>query len=234
MRRTLSLVGRTRAARPLSRFPQCVRFKSTNKAPPRASDGSELPSAKKLVMIGLAGTLVFVGAVNSLDKQQPKNSYSESEYENLTKGLKRKIALFPNDSLEVYCVMRNDDVKRVQKKLAKQNAKVIDPYQVVEKHRTTADDRYEALLNNLYDRYGSEEYLQQLPKGLLIKLLSLEMKNQCTAGDTVIVTNFPKSIKDASLFETDIANVSKLYVPDQLKQSDVCKYYETVDKVEFL
>ncbi|KAL3234380.1 Altered inheritance of mitochondria protein 36, mitochondrial [Nakaseomyces bracarensis] len=214
-----------------------VRYKSTIKPReiPRANDGSELPSAKKLILIALGGTAIFVGVVNSLDKQQPKNSYSEAEFENLTKGLKRKVALFPNDSVSVYCVM-NSDANAVQKRVNVQRdqIKVVDPYNVVESHRTTTDDRYEALLNNLYDRYGAQEYFERLPQGLLIKLLSLEMKEKCETGDTIIVTNFPQSIKDASAFETDIASVSKLYVPKELQQSDVCKYYQTVDKVETL
>lgn len=230
MRRSLTILSRTRV-RPVF-FPQGIRYKSTNAAP-GGNEGSDLPSIKKLLLIGLAGTAIFVGAVNSLDKQQPKTSFSESEYENLSKGLKRKMALFPNDSIEVYCVM-NDDVKKVQKKLQRPSAKVIDPYKIIESHRLTADDRYEALLNNLYDKYGPQDYFQQLPQGLLIKLISLEMKESCKSGDVVIITNFPKSIKDASSFETDIANVSKLYVPKEQKESNVCKYYETVDKTESL
>ncbi len=190
------------------------------------NDGGELPSIKKLLMIGLAGTAVFVLAVNSLDKQQPKNSYSESEFESLQR-LKRKVALFPGNKLKVYGVLGTEKYNKIVS-----GGKIVDPRQIIEKHRTTAGDRYEALLNILYDKYGAVEYFDMLPQGLMVKLVSLYMKDNCSEGDTVVILDFPKSIKDASQFETEVAGISKFIVSQKLKDTDICKYYDAVGKLE--
>lgn len=204
-----------------------LRFYSSNSAQSRRKD--EAPSFKKIFLIGIIGTVIFVEAVRSLDKNKPKTTYSEQEFADVMSGLRRRVAAFPAGQLDVKFILTGN--KKDVEKLVDQYDLLIDPIEVVEHYRSSTNDSYEALLNDLYDRYGAQKYSQNLPKGLLVMLIGRYMKEKCLPNSTVVIINFPSNIQDSIKFENEVSVVSKIYVPHASMGSEVCKYYQTVKKV---
>ncbi|KAG0670814.1 Altered inheritance of mitochondria protein 36, mitochondrial [Maudiozyma exigua] len=196
------------------------------------STQEELPSFKKLILIGLAGTAVFVLAVRSLDQNKPKTSYSEEEYQQVLNGLKRKVAIFQPGEIDMQLTTL-PDIKAAEKRLSKQEIQstiFIDPKDIVDNHKNTPDDKYKALLENIYKVYAND-YYYHLPQGLLVALMLDYVKENVHKDDKVVIVDFPKTIKDASNFESEIAVISKIYIPKDESEDPVCKYFETVNKV---
>lgn len=191
----------------------------------------DLPSFKKLIMIGIVGTAIFVKTVGSLDKNKHKTSFSEAEYQQVVNGLKRRVALFQPGEIDMQ-LTTIDNIKDAKAKMTNEDptAKFIDPKDVVEEHRTNPDDRYKALLDNIYAVFG-KDYVHNLPEGLLVNLLVQYVKDNVNQGDKVVIVDFPRNLKDASIFESEVAVASKITVPKSESESDVCKYFDTVDKV---
>ena len=206
------------------------RYASTKKN--SSSGQEELPSFKKLILIGLAGTAVFVLAVRSLDQNKPKTSYSEEEYQQVLNGLKRKVTVFQPGEIDIQLTTL-PDIKTAQKKLSKeqiQSTTFIDPKDIIDKHKNTPGDKYKALLENIYKVY-IDDYYYHLPQGLLVALMLDYVKENVHNDDKVVIVDFPKTIKDASNFESEIAVISKIYIPKDESENPVCKYFETVEKV---
>lgn len=206
------------------------RHASTAKNPGNTQE--ELPSFKKLILIGLAGTAVFVLAVRSLDQNKPKTSYSEEEYQQVLNGLKRKVTVFQPGEIDIQLTTL-PDIKTAEKKLVNeqiQSTTFIDPKDIIDKHKNTPDDKYKALLENIYKVY-IDDYYYHLPPGLLVALMLDYVKENVHKDDKVVIVDFPKTIKDASNFESEIAVISKIYIPKDESENPVCKYFETVDKV---
>lgn len=187
----------------------------------------EAPGFKKIFLVALVGTLVFMQAANSLDKNKPKTSYSEEEFENVMNGLKRRVALFPAGTLNVKFVPSSSILSKVQST----SAKVIDPQKVVAYFKGQKDGTYEALLSDLESKHG-DDYINKLPNGMLVMLIGKYMKLKCSANDEVLIVNFPHNIKDAIKFENEVSTVSKVLIPKKNSDSDLCQYYNTVHKVE--
>ncbi|AET40354.1 Aim36p Ecym_5618 [Eremothecium cymbalariae DBVPG len=187
----------------------------------------EPPSFKSIAVVAVIGSIIFVQAVKSLEKTKPKTNYSESEYVNIIQGLKRKVSIFKSGYLKVHLLMPGVPLNKIG---SMENAKVINPAEVVEHYRNIPDDKYEALLNNLHDTYG-EEYLQKLPNGALVMLLGRYMKEVCHEGDEVYIKNFPETIKDAIKFENEVCVVSSVLTDKGSEDSPVVKYFQTVNKV---
>lgn len=187
----------------------------------------EVPSFKKIFLVAILGTLVFVQAANSLEKNKPKTSYSEEEFENVMSGLKRRVSLFPAGSLRVKLVPNDSILDKVRNG----EEVVIDPKKVVEFYRSQKDGTYEALLNELKSKNGPD-YIEKLPRGMLVTLIGKYMKEKCQNNDEVIISDFPHSIKDAIKFENDVCTVDKVVIDKANSNSDVCQYYATVQKVE--
>ncbi|QLQ78036.1 hypothetical protein HG537_0A02830 [Torulaspora globosa] len=187
------------------------------------------PSFKKIFLVAIVGTLVFVQAANSLDKNKPKTSYSEEEFENVMSGLKRRVSLFPTGALDVKLIPRASE--EVLNKVRNGSEIVIEPREVVEYFREQKDGKYEALLEEIRAKYGIG-YWEKLPSGMLVMLIGKYMKEKCRTKDQVIITDFPHSIKDAIKFENDVCTVSKVVTDRANSNSDVCQYYETVRKVQ--
>ncbi|SMN19206.1 similar to Saccharomyces cerevisiae YMR157C AIM36 Protein of unknown function [Maudiozyma saulgeensis] len=201
----------------------------SNKAP-----ADELPSFKKLIMIGLVGTAVFVLAVRSLDQNKPKTSYSEEEYQQVVNGLKRKIAIFQPGEIDMQLTTL-PDIKSAKNKLPKADGDIppihfIDPKNIVDIHKNDSNDKYRVLLENIHKIYGND-YYYNLPEGLLVALMLQYIRDNVKPNEKVVIVDFPKSIKDASNFESEIAVVSKVIIPKDQSETDICKYFETVDKV---
>lgn len=189
----------------------------------------DVPSFKKIFLVAILGTLVFMQAANSLEKNKPKTSYSEEEFENVMSGLKRRVSLFPAGSLEVKLIPRASE--EILKKVRKGSEIVIAPREVVEYFRGQKDGTYEALLEEIRTKYGAE-YFEKLPSGMLVMLIGKYMKEKCRENDQVIIADFPHSIKDAIKFENEVCTVSKVVTDKANSNSDVCQYYETVRKVQ--
>jgi len=130
------------------------RYNSTKINSKKTPAADELPSFKKLIMIGLAGTAVFVFAVRSLDQNKPKISYSEEEYQQVMNGLKRKVAVFQPGEIDMQLTTL-PDVKSAKDWLSKKDDDIstinfIDPKDIVDSHKNNSEDRYRALLENVY------------------------------------------------------------------------------------
>lgn len=202
---------------------------ATSNKPPK----EDVLSIKKLLLIGLVGTAIFVKAVHSLDKNQPKNSYTPKEYEQVLAGLKRRITLFEPGQVNVILVC-SSTLEQVKEQLGNDNFIVLDPLTVVDQFRTTEGNRYQALLEKIWAESPNPSYINNLPNGMLISLIKTYMKENIKEGDKVVIINFPESMRDAIRFESDISVVSKVLIPRDFKDSEICKYYETVKKVEFI
>lgn len=198
-------------------------------SPTSGKKKDDAPSFKKIFLVAILGTLVFVQAANSLDKNKPKTSYSEEEFENVMSGLKRRVSIFPTGTLNVKLIPHASD--SILKKVQKDSDLVIEPKAVVEYFRSQKDGTYEALLNEVKSKNGAN-YFERLPNGMLVMLIGKYMKEKCQTNDRVIITDFPHNIKDAIKFENDVCTVSKIVTDKANSASDVCQYYETVQKVE--
>lgn len=189
------------------------------------------PGFAMIFTLAIIGTVVFNEAAKHLDKNKPKNTFTEDEYEHVMQGLKRRVAMFPDGQLDVQFSLQKDSDQL--KKLLGDSKVYIDPVHVVETYRGIQDDPFEPLLNEIYSKYGPK-YLNHLPQGLLVNLLGRYMKTNCRQGDHVVILDFPHSIKDAIKFENEVCSVSKLLATEETLDSDVCKYYQTVRKSQQL
>lgn len=192
------------------------------------SKRDEPPSFKTIALVGLIGTAIFVKAVENLDQNKPRNSFSEYEFDNVMSGLRRRIALFKQDELKVSCIQRGTPLKSVN---IPENAKVIKPLEVLQYFRNLPEDKYSALLNENFDIYG-DSYIERLPEGLIVALMGKYMKEKCEKGDDVYILDFPNSVSDAIKFENEVSVIDKVVSEKSNSDSAVVKYYETVNKVE--
>ncbi|CAD6642680.1 BAH_G0041230.mRNA.1.CDS.1 [Saccharomyces cerevisiae] len=218
-----------------------ARYSSTDSSTKRSnkSDKIDAPGFKKIFLVAIIGTVIFVKTVQSLDKNKPKTTLSEEEFENVVKGLKRRVAIFPQGEVDIKFSL-SPSIEETRKVLQKSQGddinelQFVDPVKVIDYYRTLRDDRYEALLNEYYKKYGCDTYAYNLPTGMLVMLLGRYFKENFKAGDKLVVVNFPHSIADATRFENEVSIVSKIFVPRKLSGSDVCKYYETVGKADII
>ncbi|CCF56789.1 hypothetical protein KAFR_0B04930 [Kazachstania africana CBS 2517] len=192
----------------------------------------DAPSFKKIFLIGIVGTVIFVAAARSLDKNQPKTSYSAEEYEQVMKGLRRRVTLFKPGELEVIFVPTGD-LASVQKYYKKdlEKMKYIEPKEIVNLYRNRTDGKYQALLEDIWEMYADDS-VNNLPPGLLVSLLESYMKETCQIGDKVVITNFPRTMKDAIKFESEVSVITNIIIPRNEADSDICRYYDTVSKVK--
>ncbi|QLL30470.1 hypothetical protein HG536_0A02870 [Torulaspora globosa] len=198
-------------------------------SPTAGKKTEDAPSFKKIFLVAILGTLVFMQTANSLDKNKPKTSYSEEEFENVMSGLKRRVSLFPAGALEVKLIPRTSE--EILKKVREGSEIVIEPKEVVEYFRGQKDGTYEALLEEVKSKHGAD-YFEKLPNGMLVMLIGKYMKEKCRTNDRVIIADFPHSIADAIKFENDVCTVSKVVTDKANANSEVCQYYETVRKVQ--
>lgn len=210
-------------------------YASSSKRKP-VDDSENVLSPKTIFLVGVIGTAIFVKAVDSLDKKKPKLSYSDVEFEEIVDGLRRKVTIFKPGEINVYFALF-DDVVTAKENLGEkaQNYQYINPREVVDQHRLSAgdEDRYKALLENIYAKYG-EDFMDHLPHGLLVALLGAYMKEHVSQGANVVIVNFPRVIHDAIDFEGDVCTVARMIAPKTDKEVDVCKYYETVNRITFV
>ena len=223
------IMRRSLCVRPAALFPSLLSHPAFQRlyATEASRKDNSGPRFRTIFGLAIVGTLIFNEAAKSLDKNKPKNTFTEDEYENVMQGLKRRVAMFPNGFLDVKFSL-STDTSKLGKNLGEPTV-YIDPKVVVEGYRHAEDDPYEPLLSEIYAKNGPD-YLDKLPQGLLVNLLGRYMKDHCKEGDRVVLLNFPHTIKDAIKFENEITGVSKLLVPKESLESDVCKYYETVHK----
>lgn len=231
------LLRRVPFARSAAVFPQALRtFRGASRGySSKPSDSSNKnnagPGFAMIFALAIVGTAIFNEAAKNLDKNMPKNTFTEDEYENVMQGLKRRVAMFPNGELDVQFSLEKDPYKL--KNLLGDSKLYIVPSEVIETYRSIEDDPYEPLLNDVYSKHGAE-YLNHLPRGLLVVLLGRYMKDHCRQGDHVVILDFPHSINDAIKFENEVSSVSKLLVTKESLDSDICKYYQTVQKTQQL
>ncbi|SCV04334.1 LANO_0G09560g1_1 [Lachancea nothofagi CBS 11611] len=205
-----------------------VRAYSTPKRQPKKD---ELPSFTKIAVVGVLGTIVFVEAVKSLDKNKPKNSYSESEFESAMQGVRRRKVMFQPG--QVYVQLATAGVPLDVLKTSNPELKVVNSSDAVEHYRQTKDDKYYALLNELQEAHG-DKYQEHLPQGLKVMLVGRYLQEQCHDGDQVVVAGFPLSVKDAIKFENEVCVVEKVLFSKSDVESDLARYFQTVNKVEVL
>ncbi|CEP61512.1 Aim36p LALA0_S03e04522g [Lachancea lanzarotensis] len=198
----------------------------------KAPNGDDLPSFTKIALVGVVGTIIFVEAVKSLDKNQPKTSYSVSEYDQIMQGTKRRKLMFEPGQLHIVLATPDLSASLVQKK-AEGGASIVDVQEVVDHYRHQPNDKYYALLNDLQDTHGTG-YQEHLPRGLKVMLVGRYLQEICKEGDSVVVTNFPLNMQDAIKFENEISVIDKALFTKAHADSELSKYYQTVNKVEVL
>ncbi|CAR25769.1 hypothetical protein ZYGR_0A03380 [Zygosaccharomyces rouxii] len=225
------LTGRAALFSPAFRTLGGVSREYASKPAKPAARNNTGPGFAMIFALAIIGTVIFNETAKNLDKNKPRNTFTEEEYEHVMQGLKRRVAMFPDGQLDVQFSLQKDSTQL--KKLLGDSKLYIDPGQVVENYRSDREDPYEPLLNEVYSKYGPE-YLKYLPQGLLVSLLGRYMKAHCRQGDHVVILDFPHSIKDAIKFENEVSSASKLLVPKESLDSDVCKYYQTVQKSQQL
>lgn len=198
----------------------------------------DIPSFKNILFIALVGTGIFVFAVDSLDRTQKKTTFSNSEYSNMMKGLRRRVTLFNPGEIDVNLLYpnRNDmsSSKKILDQLKVDSNMIIDPLEVIESFRNDPNGRFEAILNDIKSVHGDKEYIHHLPDKMLVSLLRDYIKDHCKIGDKITIINFPTIMSDAIHFENEITQIKQIYIPKGEKNSDICKYFETVDKVTFI
>ena len=204
-----------------------------SQTPPKSNTKRDIPSFKNIFFMALVGTGIFVYAVDSLERSKRKTTFSDSEYASIMKGLKRRVTMFKPGELDVQLIYPNK--KEINEKILSTITSdlVIDPFQVVEEFRTDPEGRYEAILNDIRDTCGEKEFIHNLPEKMLVSLIKDYIRRHCQIGQTVTIINFPTTMSDAMNFENDVSQIKQLYVPKSEKDSDICKYFETVDKVTF-
>lgn len=202
-------------------------------SPKPSTTKRDIPSFKNIFFMALVGTGVFVFAVDSLERNKKKATYSDSEYAIIMKGLKRRVTMFNPGELDVHMIYPSK--KDVNQKILStiKSDSVIDPFEVVESFRLDPEGRYEAILNDIRDTYGEKDYIHHLPEKMLVSLIKDDIKRNCKKGQSVTIINFPTTMSDAMNFENEISQIKQLYVPKSEKNSDICKYFETVDRVTF-
>ena len=200
---------------------------------PKRKVQQEFPKFRNIVLVAIVGTYIFVKTVQTLDKNKPKTNYTEAEYENVMSGLRRKVTLYQPGEIDIQCALVNTvaDAKRLTNKDGGDEATFVDAKDAVDYFRKLKDDRYEALLTDLYNQYGEKSYVDNLPAGMQSMLLGRYIKEVLNSPKKVIVVNFPKNIEDAIKFESEISVLSKLWVPKVQEDTDLCKYFKGVNKV---
>lgn len=195
----------------------------------------EYPGFKKFSLIAIIGTVVFVSTVRTLDDNKQKLSMSQQEYDHSVNGLKRRVSIFAPEELKVQ-LMQSRDPMMIKKVTQIQQLTIIDPREIVIKAQNDASDPYEPLLGELLEKYGPQDYIDNLPTGMLVMLLGRYMRQNCHRDDQVLIIDFPKTLKEAIKFENDISIIEKLVVApgSDTQSNDVAKYYATVDKINQL
>lgn len=212
---------------------------SSNKpSSPSSTTKRDIPSFTNIIFMALIGTGIFVFAVNSLDRTQRKTTFSDVEYTNIMKGLRRRVTLFNPGEIDVNLLYpshnNNTSTTKISNQLKLVSKLVIDPFEVIENFRNDPNGRYEAILNDIKSVYGDKEYIHHLPDKMLVSLLRDYIKDHCQVGDKITVINFPSTMSDAMHFENEISEIKQIYIPKDENDSDICKYFETVDKVTLI
>ncbi|KAL6944567.1 hypothetical protein ACO0RG_001304 [Hanseniaspora osmophila] len=219
------------------RSQRCNSTASTN-AQKKQSSG---PGIKKIALVGLIGTAIFVQAAESLEKSKPKNSFTEEEYNTyVMNGLKRKKLMLNPESFPPIKFLLNAQGATAQKKLSDDSAYVVDPVNVVEYYRSNETSKYEALLNEIFEKNGSNKDVlpEKLPQGMICMLIGRyiqdhTLSDKIESKSSIIIKNFPKNLKEAIKFENDVGNVKSIIIGESdAAQSDIVGYYDTVKKVE--
>lgn len=210
-----------------------VRFLATSqsKLAGRKPREQEFPGFKKIFLASIIGTGIFVLAVKQMDHRKPKTEYTEAEYANVMNGLKRRVALFQPGEININVYLAG---ARVPKSGKTDSCLNIVPSSVVQFYKDEPEGAYEPFLNELYASRSQETLdessLAALPSGMLVSLIGKYMKLKAKRGDTVNILNFPASMKDAFQLENEIGIIDHIYVPKNQEESDICKYFQTVDK----
>ncbi|AMD21723.1 HFL133Wp [Eremothecium sinecaudum] len=202
----------------------CISRRLYSTKPPRPD---EMPKFRNLIIVSVIGTLIFIQAVNAVDKNKPKNSFSEDEYSRIMSGLKRKISIFSQGDITVHLVPSTISTNKLPDY---KESKIIEVRDVAEYYRKQENDRYQALLDETFNVH-KENYLSKLPVGTIAMLLGRYMKDRCQKGDTVYVVGFPDSIKEAIKFETEVSVVSSVISNKTTQDFELVKYFQTVDKI---
>ncbi|EDO17822.1 hypothetical protein Kpol_1043p12 [Vanderwaltozyma polyspora DSM 70294] len=198
-----------------------------------SSSNNEIPGFGKIALVGVIGTYIFYKAAQSIDRNKPKEYVSEDEYNNVMSGLKRRVSIFKPDEVEIH-LSPIKDVTKV-KRLFRDDKQMIyiDPAKLAEQVRQDPEDPYEPLLEELVKKHGTEAYYDHLPFGMAAMLTGRYMKENCKAGDRIVVYNFPLNIQEAIKFENEISILKDIVVyKDDQSIDGVVSYYKTVKKVQ--
>ncbi|AGO12750.1 AaceriADR282Cp [[Ashbya] aceris (nom. inval.)] len=193
----------------------------------KAPRSDEMPSAWKMAAVAVISTFIFVQTARSIDRSKPQTEFSEEEFRKVRSGLKRRVTLFEPNELEVLAVLANVPTDKIR---APAGAHVVRVLQALERFRTDKEDKYHALLEELHAQHG-DEYPAHLPKGAAVALLGRYIKEVCKAGDSVVLLGFPQNMQEAIQFESEVAVISTLVAPQGSEESQLVKYFNTVNKV---
>lgn len=210
----------------------------------------ESPKFRYLLYVFFFSTGLLVLATRKVDKRSsPKQSFTEREFKDYerTSGIKRRHKLVTDSSkYEFYAVPYANSSASLDPVLAllprDKEVKVIDTQALIEQEIADDERRYSYLLQDL------RASKKPLPKGLVTALIKQEIKfflntTKGTYDTAFVIKNYPQDTYEASKFENEIADITKVVVtleikadtgktPEQVRLvNNVIGYFDTVDKV---
>lgn len=179
-------------------------------------------------MIGVVSFGILGLVVQQVDKNKPKNEFTEDEYNKMVQnGLKRKIKIIPDsDNNEIYLAPHTTGSKIKAQKL--EGVFVLDLEDLKQAQKLVKLSRYGPLL------LECEEYKAPVPVGVESSIIGLEIqkiKQEHPEARKFLICGFPLSINESIKFEDKVATVTKLFVPSTT-DDPVADYFNTVKKTE--
>ncbi|GMM33382.1 Aim36 protein [Saccharomycopsis crataegensis] len=198
-----------------------------------SSSGERGPKFRYLIMIGVVSYGALLLAIDGVDKNRPKNKFSEEEYDQLVQdGLKRKQkAIADNERVNVFLLPRATEAQTSEEELTKLGAdvKAIKLDDLIQEEKKDKESRYGPLL------IECELYDTKVPVGTYSSMIGTKLQElkETSGTKNFVVIGFPGSISESIKFEDKIVTVKNLITfDDDSSKDDVVSYYNTVQKVK--
>lgn len=197
-----------------------VRHQATKNSPKPAKEQKSL-KFQYFVALGIFSYFLLSETVKKLDGNRPKNNFTEEEYKKIQNGLKRKVKLFSDDTVNVLLI----PAENIQITDTDANTQVLDLSQLVQQQKLDPDSKYGALLKEC------ETFKTKVPVGTYTSILRDKLSSLESPIKKLIVVGFPDSVSESIKFQDKILAVDQIVNTTQ-SQSDLISYFETVDKVK--
>lgn len=89
-------------------------------------------------------------------------------------------------------------------------------------------------MNNTKSTYHNKEYIYYLPDKMLVSLLRDYIEDHCKIDEKFLIISSPTSMLIAIHFENEMSQLKRIYITKNEQESEICKYFETVDRVTLI